>query len=249
MDELLADLAAQHAELGGLLDGLDATAWGATSRCPGWSVSDVVLHLAQTDEMALASLQDRLAEHLQDKAAAWAGATSVDGGAGQLVEAERGDPPGVVHDRWRASAAALREALASRDPHDRVTWVAGELAVRTLATTRLSECWIHTHDVAAGLRTDLPVPARIHHIARLAWRTLPYAFAQAGRPAPGPVTFALTSPAGEAWVYGDGTGTVVQGSAFELCEVAGQRRSAADTRLTALGPDGPAVLALVRTFA
>jgi uncharacterized protein (TIGR03084 family) len=247
MDELLTDLAAQHAELATVLQDLDTAAWSAPSRCAGWSVSDVVLHLAQTDEMALASLQGRLGEHLAAKAAAWTTAANVDDGAGLLVEAERGEPADVVHRGWLDTSASLREAFAEADPHARVTWVAGELSARTLATTRLAECWIHTHDVAAGLGVPLPTPVRIHHIARLAWRTLPYAFAQAGRMPPGPVTFELTAPSGETWTYGDGNGTVVRGSALELCEVAGQRATA--TTLTAEGPDADDVLRLVRTFA
>jgi uncharacterized protein (TIGR03084 family) len=249
MDELLHDLAAQHAELAELVATLDEAAWSAPSRCDGWSVGDVLLHLAQTDEMALASLDGHLHEHVEAKAAAWATAASVDDGAGLLVDAERGDPVDVVHRRWLDSAQRLRVALADRDPRERVTWVAGELAVRTLATTRLAECWIHTHDIAAGLRVELPVPDRIRHIARLAWRTLPYAFAQAGLPVPEGVTFELSSPTGETWAFGDGSGTVVRGPAFDLCEVAGQRAKARDTRLSAEGPDGEAVLELVRTFA
>lgn len=249
MDGLLEDLAAQHADLANLLVGLEAVQWAAPSRCDGWSVSDVVLHLAQTDEMALASLDGHLHEHLQSKAAEWGKASTVDDGAGLLVAAERGDPDDVVNRRWLASAQALRAAFAARDRHDRVTWVAGELTVRTLATTRLTECWIHTLDVATGVSAELPVPDRIQHIGRLAWRTLPYAFAQAGQELSGPVTFALTAPSGQTWTFGDGEGTVVRGSAFELCEVAAQRVAAADTGLVADGPDGPAVLALVRTFA
>ena len=245
MDALLADLAAQHAELATVLGALDETGWAAPSRCAGWSVSDVVLHLAQTDEMALASLAGNLHEHAASKAAAWVTATNVDEGAGLMVEAERGDPAEAVHRRWLGSASELRSALAAADPHGRVTWVAGQLAVRTLATTRLAECWIHTRDVT----TDLPVPERIQHIARLAWRTLPYAFAQAGLDAPGPVTFELVAPDGSTWTFGDGTGTVVRGSAFALCEVAGQRADAVDAGLTAEGPDATKVLELVRTFA
>ena len=245
MDALLRDLAAQHAELAAVLGALDDAGWAAPSRCPGWSVSDVVLHLAQTDEMALASLAGHLHQHVESKAAAWVSASNVDDGAGLLVDAERGAPAEVVHRRWLASAADLRTALAAADPHTRVTWVAGELATRTLATTRLAECWIHTRDVT----TDLPVPERIQHIARLAWRTLPYAFAQAGLEAPGPVTFELAAPDGGTWTFGDGTGTVLRGSAFALCEVAAQRAHAADVGLTAEGPDATKVLELVRTFA
>jgi uncharacterized protein (TIGR03084 family) len=249
MEELLKDLAAQHAELAGLLATLGASRWAEPSRCAGWSVSDVLLHLAQTDEMALASLDGHLQDHVQAKAAAWLSATTVDDGAGLLVAAERGGPVEVVVGRWRTSAEALRAALAVRNPRDRVTWVAGELTVRTLAATRLSESWIHTHDIAVGTGVELPSHDRIQHIARLAWRTLPYAFEQAGRAMSGPVTFALTAPSGVTWTFGDGTGTVVRGAALQLCEVAGQRADAAATGLTADGPDGPAVLELVRTFA
>ena len=249
MDELLEDLAAQHAELAELLSGLGSSDGARPSRCPGWSVTDVVLHLAQTDEMALASLDGRLEKHLEAKAAAWADATNVDDGAGLLVAAERGDAFEAVRHRWSSSSQALRTALAGRNPSDRVTWVAGQLAVQTLATTRLSECWIHTGDVADGLGVTLPVPDRLHHLARLAWRTLPYAFAQADKQLSGPVTFELTSPSGETWTFGAGGSTIVRGTALDLCEVAGQRADAVETGLTATGPDASAVLELVRTFA
>ena len=43
--------------------------------------------------------------------------------------------------------------------------------------------------------------------------------------------------------------TVLTGSAAELCEVAGQRATAAETALAGSGPDAEAVLRLMRTFA
>ena len=66
-------------------------------------------------------------------------------------------------------------AFAAADPHLRVTWVTNQLSVETLAATRLSECWIHTGDVAAALGVRLEPTERLRFIARLAWRTLPYA--------------------------------------------------------------------------
>ena len=39
------------------------------------------------------------------------------------------------------------------------------------------------------------------------------------------------------------------GSALDLCHVAGQRASAAETGLSGTGPDADAVLELIRTFA
>ena len=43
--------------------------------------------------------------------------------------------------------------------------------------------------------------------------------------------------------------TTVRGSAAELCDVAGRRVEPAATDLVAEGPDGAAVLELVRTYA
>ena len=47
----------------------------------------------------------------------------------------------------------------------------------------------------------------------------------------------------------DDAATVLRGPVHELLEVAAQRADAADTSLTAEGPDAAGVLALVRTFA
>jgi uncharacterized protein (TIGR03084 family) len=135
--------------------------------------------------------------------------------------------------------------------HAQVPWVAGLLAARTLASTRLSETWIHTGDVAFGLGVELEPTDRLWHVARLAWRTVPYAFQRAGEPLEGPVAFHLEAPDGSTWdfVPDEQPVTVVRGSAIDLCRVAGQRADAADTGLIAYGADPNTVLRLVRTFA
>lgn len=257
MDAAVSALADEQAALSDHLDGLDDAGWAAPSRCPGWSVSDVVLHLAQTNEMAAASLDGTMDAFLARTAEGLPPTADVDEAAAALVERERGAPPADVRARWEASAAALRERFAAADLGARVTWVAGELSARTLATTRLAETWIHAGDIAAA-SGPLPAPTdRLWHIARLAWRTVPYAFARAGRPPPGPVVFDLVGPAGDAWrfapeggaVGATGRVTTVTGDAVDLCLVAAQRADAADTGLVADGPDAADVLALVRTFA
>ena len=222
---------------------------GAPSRCPGWSVADVLVHLAQTNELAVASVRGQLDE----AAAAGPDVTSaadVDEWAARAVDVERPDDPTEARDRWLASAAAQHRAFAGCDPSARVLWVSGELAARSLATTRLAETWIHGTDIAVGLGTELRPTDRLWHIARLAHRTLPYAFGRAGREAPGPIAFVLTGPDGAQWAFGDpGAPTTIRGSAVELCEIAGQRRAAADSSLLAEGPDAEAALAAMRTFA
>jgi uncharacterized protein (TIGR03084 family) len=214
-------------------------------------VADVVLHLAQTDEMALASVTGRFPEFAEAVARSWGDAGDVDEGAARMVAAERGGLPAEVVGRWRSGAAALRAALEDCEPGRRVPWVVGELSARTLATTRLAEAWIHTGDVAVAFGPLPPATERIRHIARLAWRTLPYAFARDGRELAGPVAFELEGPGGEPWRFAaDGPAvTTITGQALELCLVAGQRADAADTGLRGEGPDAAHVLALVRTFA
>ncbi|HUE59254.1 MAG TPA: maleylpyruvate isomerase family mycothiol-dependent enzyme [Acidimicrobiales bacterium] len=243
-------LAAQHAELADLLESLEASDWDLPTRCPGWKVSDVVLHLAQTDEMAVASLEGRVAGFIAERVAGEE-AASVDDGAGLMVARERGAAPDEVFARWSSAARTLDGMLDTADGHARVMWVVGELSVRTLTTTRLAETWIHSGDVAEAVGAELKTDDRLRHIARLAWRTLPYAFAREGRHLSGPVAFELTGPGGEAWSFAPDQApvTVVRGDGVELCLVAARRVEPSSTSLIAYGADGGAVLSLVRTYA
>ena len=168
-----------------------------------------------------------------------------------MVARERGSAPSAVHERWQASADELDRVLSRADPHERVRWVAGELSIHTLTTTRLAETWIHSGDVAEAMGITLAPTGRLRHIARLAWRTLPYAFTRAGRELAGPVAFELSGLNGDRWdfVPADPALTVVRGDGVDLCRVAARRVLPADTGLRGEGPDLDAVLELVRTYA
>lgn len=252
--EAAAALAGQQAELAGVLAGLDTAAWATESRCSGWTVADVVLHLAQTDELAVASFEGRFVEAVQVLSAGVeaAGVTTADAWAAFAVEQERGPSGPAVAARYLAAAAALRDTVAAADPAARVPWVAGELSAPTLTTTRLAETWIHTGDVAEPLGI-VPAPTdRLRLVARLAWRTLPYALSRAGETLAGTVAFELTGPDGSPWsLRPDGTDapTTIHGPAADLCLVAARRLDPAMSALTGEGPDAAAVLRLVRTFA
>ncbi|HEY8546502.1 MAG TPA: maleylpyruvate isomerase family mycothiol-dependent enzyme, partial [Acidimicrobiales bacterium] len=219
-DDVRAALAEQHAELWGIIDGLDQAGFDRPSLCAGWSVADVLLHMAQTEEMAVASLEGRMAD--ADTALTWAATEGVvadaddgDGSGGDgaprelsvddlaelAVQRERGQPGVRVAGRWWAASHRLEELLAEADPKERVTWVTGQLSVVSLATTRIAECWIHTGDIAEPLGVEQVPSERLRHVARLAWRTLPYAFAMAGRELQAPVAFHLTGPTGEEWRF------------------------------------------------
>lgn len=251
--DVIDALAAQQAELLALVAGRSEEELRRPTRCVGWTATDVLLHLAQTNEAAVASVEGRLGDFSLGGLDG-VEATDVDELADLAVRAEATSSPGEVRERWSASAAAQEAGFRAVDPHARVLWVEGELAARSLASTRLSETWIHTVDVASAFGITPEPTDRLWHVARLAWRTVPYAFARAGREQRGPVAFELTGPDGSAWSFtpdadAGSAVTVVRGSAAELCEVAGQRADAADTDLTAEGPDAGAVLALMRTFA
>jgi len=251
MHAILTALDEQQAELGALLDTFDDAQWSLPTRCEGWTVADVLLHLAQTDELALAASRNEFAGRVRELAGGVDGQGTVDDGAGALVARERGLSNVALGERWRGGAAALRDALATSDPHRRVRWVAGDLSIHTLASTRLAECWIHTGDVADAVGAPQVPTDRLEHVARLAWRTLPYAFARAGRELTGPVAFELVSPSGAAWHFRPDTEpvTLLEGPGAHLCLVAARRVAPEHTSLRATGADGSAVLELVRTYA
>jgi uncharacterized protein (TIGR03084 family) len=250
VDPILAALAAQHAELASHLSDLDEDGWHRPTRCEGWDVADVVVHLAQTDEFAAASARGEFTESVANASGRTA-VGNVDDAAEVMVVQERGRPGVEVFDRWTRGTAALRKELEGADLSRRVTWVTGELSIRTLATTRLSETWIHSDDVAEALGKPLVATDRLQFIARLAWRTLPYAFVRDVRELTGPVAFELVGPAGETWDFVPDSEpvTVIRGEAAELCAVAARRVDPSLTNLAGEGPDVDAVLELVRTYA
>jgi uncharacterized protein (TIGR03084 family) len=251
MDPVLEALADQHSETASLLDGLTDDDAESATRCTGWSVTDVLLHLSQSDELAIASVMGALGDIAIDGSNGWDQGQSVDESVAAMVTRDRGAPFAEVLDRWTLNATGLREALAAMDLSVRVQWVAGELSARTLATTRLAETWIHAGDIADALGVELVPTDRLKLIARLAWRTLPYAFSVTGQTLTGPVELRLTGPSGELWEFtpDDPAATVISGSAFALCEVAARRLDPADTDLVCEGPDGDNVLSLIRTYA
>jgi uncharacterized protein (TIGR03084 family) len=253
VDEVVSALAEQQAELTGILTGIDDADWQRPSRCEGWTVADVVLHLAQTNEMAIASVDDRMPQYLEDVGRSLASTppSNVDDGAALMVANERDRPLAELKARWRSTVNEFLGRLDDTDFHRRVTWVAGELSVRTLVTTRLAETWIHTGDVADGLGVGLQPNDRLKHIARLAWRTLPYAFSGSGKQLSGPVAFELRGPSGNDWSFvpDEPAVTTIRGDGVDLCLVAARRVDPRKTSLTGEGPDAEAVLELVRTYA
>jgi uncharacterized protein (TIGR03084 family) len=252
VDDILIALDAQHAQLAGIIDSCTPDDWERPTRCVGWDVAAVLVHLAQTDELATQSAHGEFGELLNGFLGDRDSQTvSVDDAAAAHADAERAAGGDAIRARWHRASHEMRAAFAAGDPHRRVTWVSGQLSLHTLAATRLSECWIHTDDIGSALGLTLPPTDRLRHIARLAWRTLPYAFQRADLTMAGPVALDLTGPNDEQWRFEPDTPalTTITGSAAEFCEVAARRADPDETQLVGIGPDADAVLRLVRTYA
>jgi uncharacterized protein (TIGR03084 family) len=237
------DLQAEQDRLQGILDGLDERQWGAPSAAAGWTVADVVLHLAQSEEAVLASAAGaNLRVGPQSR-------STVDELMEQLVQAERAEP-GQIYQRWRQARLAAVAALRAADPHQPLPWVEVPLKPATLATTRLAEHWAHGLDITGPLGIGFPDTQRLRHIAWLAHRSLSYAFALAGEP-PHEVFCELTAPDGTTtWRYGpDHADSAITGPAGAFCRVAAQRLAPGESGLRATGPSGPAALRVLRTYA
>ncbi|MEO3875555.1 maleylpyruvate isomerase family mycothiol-dependent enzyme [Nonomuraea sp. B12E4] len=245
MTDVFDDLAAEYRQLDAVLAALTPDQWSRPSAAAGWTVADVVLHLAQTEE----AIGTRPAEEARAFLDASAEVT-VDGLADEMVAAERGMPAEELLARWRRAAFATPGTLRACPAGHRLAWVRTSLSPRTLATTRIAEHWAHAQDITVPLGIDYPDAARLRHVAWLAHRTLPYAFAVAGL-ADAPVVFCeLTAPDGTRWTFGDPTAPArITGSAAEFCRVGARRLTPGQTGLIAEGPHAADALRLLRNYA
>jgi uncharacterized protein (TIGR03084 family) len=237
------DLDAEEERLQGILEALDERQWAAESGAPGWSVADVVLHLAQSEEAVVATATGIGLDARRPEPG-----LSVDEQMAMLVQAQR-DTPDRIFQRWRTARVAALAELRAADPAKQLRWIEAPLKPITLATTRLAEHWAHALDIAVPLSIDLPDTDRLRHIAWLAHRSLAYAFSLAGQPDQ-QVYCRLTGPGGEIWEYGkQDADSTITGSAGAFCRVGAQRLGPDQSGLRTEGPAGAAALSVLRTYA
>jgi uncharacterized protein (TIGR03084 family) len=238
---IFEDLKAEHERLEAILSSLDQAAWRSPSGAPGWSVADVVLHLAQTDEFVVATTAAPSEERRS-------GPETVDEVQERWVREQRAEPE-VVFERWKAGWRTALAALRAADPKARVRWAAWPLKPPTLATTRVAEHWAHGLDITGPLGIDFPDTDRLHHSAWLGHRTLPYAFGLVGEEA-FPVRCDLTGPSSDTWAFGpEDAPSRISGSAGAFCRVGAQRLAPEASGLTLEGPHAAAALRVLRNYA
>jgi uncharacterized protein (TIGR03084 family) len=241
--EIVDDLAAEQERLESLLAELTEAQWAGPSAAPGWSITDVVVHLAQTEELVTATLTTG------ERGDTWErGGRALDDVVDEVVRTDRA-PAAEVFDRWRRARRTALDALRTADPDRRVPWADWPLRPAALATTRLAEHWAHGLDITAPLGLPFPDTDRLRHIAWLGHRTLPYAFAKNGLE-PHDVYCELTGPDGTVWTYGSADAdSAIRGSAGEFCRVGARRLAPDATRLVATGPHAADALRVLRNYA
>jgi uncharacterized protein (TIGR03084 family) len=240
--DVFTDLEAELAQMEAMLDRLTPDQWLSPSVAAGWSIADVVLHLAQTEEAIPLSVG------AEDEAGWREGDEHVDEMVEQWVRRER-DEPARIFERWRSAHRRSVATLRAAEPDRKVRWAAAPLKPATLATTRIAEHWAHAFDIAAPLGLDYPDTDRLRHVAWLGHSTLPYAFGLEGLE-PQPVFVELTSPTGETWTFGDPSApTHVRGPAAEFCRIGARRLMPEETSVVATGPAAEQTLRLLRNYA
>jgi uncharacterized protein (TIGR03084 family) len=245
VDGLVGDLATEQLELQSVVATIDADAWLTPTPAWGWDVRDTISHLADTDEMAIDTVQGGpyAINDLSARAASGPDVTY------RGVLKGRRLPGPEVAAWWTRTSAAERAVLGALAPDARVPWGIG-MRTPSLVTARLMETWAHGLDVRAALGVAARDSDRLAHIAWLATRALPYAYSVAGRTPPDePLRVELTLASGALWTSGPGDAAArISGSAGEYCRVFVHRLSPADTNLVIEGDAARTAIAVARAF-
>jgi uncharacterized protein (TIGR03084 family) len=238
---LLADLAAEQTSLDELLATLSAAEWERPTPAAGWTIADQVRHLAVSERAAGLAVAGRSEEVFGEaRRPAMSSESSSESSSAALLEA------------WRAARTRTLTALSGLGDRDRVIWGAGPMSARSFADARLMETWAHGLDCFAAVGIAPVETARLHRIAGLGHRALPYAFALAGEHPAGDVrnlALDLTGPDGTPWWFGPTESTdVITGTAGDWCRVATRRRRARQTSLRATTALGWTALEVARAY-
>jgi uncharacterized protein (TIGR03084 family) len=228
---LADDLAAESAELRGMLAGLDEAGWRRATPADGWTIADQVSHLAHFDDAALRS------------------ATDPEAFRAELERTGRVDPDAIAARYRDRSAAELlrwfdrsRERLVAAfrglDPSLRVPWFGPAMSAASALTARIMETWAHGQDVADTLGVVRGPTARLRHVAHIGIGARAYSYALHGRALPDvPVRVELDAPDGSRWSWGPADAADrITGSALDFALLITQRRHRDDLALTVTGP-------------
>ncbi|MBV8193972.1 MAG: maleylpyruvate isomerase family mycothiol-dependent enzyme [Candidatus Dormibacteraeota bacterium] len=150
-------------DVAGLATSIDGDDWDHPTGCPGWSVRDVVAHVADLESLLIGRPRpdhtvDGVREHVRNP-----GGEFMEIG----VDVRRGRPIGEVVDgledvvpRRLSALLAIRDA----DLDGEVPGFLGTTKLRNQLTIRIFDLWSHDQDIRRALRRpgDLDGPAAAH---------------------------------------------------------------------------------------
>jgi uncharacterized protein (TIGR03084 family) len=246
MAALVADLAAESADLTGTLAPLSPGDWDLPTPAAGWAIRDQVSHLAFFDEAATLAATDPAA--FSERASHEITRPDF---TEEVAREYRGRPPAELLDWLRGAREAYLRTFAGLDPSARLPWYGPPMSAASSVTARLMETWAHGQDIADALAVTRTPTQRLRHIAHLGVRTIGFSFIAHGQPAPtAPIRVELTAPDGSPWTWGPADAAdLVQGDALDFCLLVTQRRHRMDTGLRATGSVAQAWLGLAQAFA
>lgn len=228
---LLADVAAEAAELNDVLAPLTAAEWRTPTPAIGWNIQDQVTHLAYFDDLAALGYSDPAAFTAQADALLATGEDWVD----QINRATATLEPERMTAWFETSRRGMVGVLSAAGPGARTPWFGPPMSAASSATARLMETWAHGQDIRdalglAGVPTD-----RLKHICHLGVITRRFSYRIQERELPVDETrVELLSPSGATWVWGpEDAADRVTGSALDFALLVTQRRHFDDTSLTA----------------
>ncbi|QZT62885.1 TIGR03084 family metal-binding protein [Mycolicibacterium austroafricanum] len=248
---VIDELRAESDDLDALVAALPSARWTLPTPAPGWTIAHQIAHLLWTDRVALLSVTDEpgfaavLAQASQNPSG------FVDAAAEKLALTS----PGELLADWRATRAALHDALSTVADGRKLPWFGPPMSAASMATARLMETWAHGLDVADALGVTRTPTARLRSIAHIGVRTRDFAFTVHGlTPPTEPFHVKLTAPAGAGdgpeWTWGpEDAAQRVTGSAEHFCMLVTQRRPRTALDVVAVGPDAEKWLTIAQAFA
>ncbi|MBW3595006.1 MAG: TIGR03084 family protein [Actinobacteria bacterium] len=245
LEELCADLAAEHQALDDVLGDLRDDQWDAPTPAPGWSVRDQISHLAFFDEQAQIATADPAAF-----AAALGRITDVDAFMNEPLERGRAMTTRQVHEWWSRARGRMLAAFERADPATRIPWFGPAMSPASFISARLMETWAHGQDIIDSLAIDRAATGRLRHIAHVGVLARRNSYAAHGRPVPdGDVRVELEAPGGEKWRWNEAASDSVRGDAVDFCLVVTQRRHVDDTDLVVDGELAREWMSIAQAFA
>jgi len=246
LGELVDDLASEQEELQAVCARLSRDEWLTPTAARGWDVRDTIAHLADTDEIAIDTLDD--------------GPRSLNRFVTMLASSKDVTLWGVLRGRrrsgadvlawWERTSASERGRLRGLETTARVPWGIG-MGRPAFVTARLMETWAHGLDVRGAVGAPAVDTDRLRHIAFLATRALPYAFSFAGRALPATkLRVELDLPSGEQWTHGPADAADrITGPVGQYCRVFVQRMPRSEAHgLLATGAGAREALLVARAF-